>query len=169
MLHDTPTPTLHPIHRNSYHHPAQLLDGKRAVRSVRSRLRPGVDDAARVGVVGSSAGGCAMAFFRFLYVQVRSDLRDPPPKTHAHAGGHLSATVAAHHDGGNVSAFDPVDRFRYVTDASTSLNAIACLASCDTSPATPKYTHATAPVRTLPCSCTQWCHLTPASPTRARG
>ena len=43
-------------HIHSYHHPAQLLDGQRAVRTVRSRLRPGVDDAMRVGVVGSSAG-----------------------------------------------------------------------------------------------------------------
>lgn len=48
-------PHIH-IHVRSYHHPAQLLDGQRAVRAVRSRLRPGIDDPMRVGVVGSSAG-----------------------------------------------------------------------------------------------------------------
>lgn len=53
----TPLP-ISTTHTHSYHHPAQLLDGQRAVRLVRSRLRPGVDDAWRVGVVGSSAGAC---------------------------------------------------------------------------------------------------------------
>ena len=63
-----------------YHHPVELGDAQRAIRTVRSkaadyRLLPD-----RIGIMGFSAGG------------------------------HLSATAATHFDAGNASAADPIDR-----------------------------------------------------------
>jgi hypothetical protein len=109
---------------NRYHHPTQLLDAQRALRTVRSRLREGIDDPARVGVVGSSAGEsmciylcvCMCGSVRHVYVCVTINIPTLyiHVHTHNHIGGHLSATVAAYHDAGNASALDPVDRFRSV-------------------------------------------------------
>ena len=63
-----------------YHHPVELGDAQRAIRTVRSkaadyRLLPD-----RIGIMGFSAGG------------------------------HLSATAATHFDAGNAGATDPIDR-----------------------------------------------------------
>ena len=63
-----------------YHHPNELMDAQRAIRTVRSRaaeygLRPD-----RIGIMGFSAGG------------------------------HLAATAGTHFDAGNSSAPDPVER-----------------------------------------------------------
>lgn len=65
---------------NGYHHPVQLGDAQRALRVVRSRAAQDGIDAARVGIMGFSAGG------------------------------HLAATAGTHFDAGNASAADAVDR-----------------------------------------------------------
>jgi acetyl esterase/lipase len=66
---------------NGYRHPVMLNDAARALRLVRSfaKKREGMD-AARVGIIGSSAGG------------------------------HLAATLATHFDAGNAQASDAVER-----------------------------------------------------------
>ncbi|MEO6568876.1 MAG: alpha/beta hydrolase, partial [Opitutaceae bacterium] len=64
-----------------YRHPTELNDVARAVRMVRSFAQKQGLDSARVGVIGSSAGG------------------------------HLAATIATHFDTGKPEAADPVDRF----------------------------------------------------------
>src|SRR5262245_15019923 len=63
-----------------YHHPVELGDIQRAVRTLRSRAAEWHLDASRIGVMGFSAGG------------------------------HLAATVSSRHDEGNASATDPIDR-----------------------------------------------------------
>jgi len=63
-----------------YHHPVQLNDAARAVRLVRSFARRDGLDPARVGVMGSSAGG------------------------------HLAATVATQFNAAATGASDPIDR-----------------------------------------------------------
>ena len=63
-----------------YHHPVQLNDAARAVRMVRSFARRDGLDPARVGVMGSSAGG------------------------------HLAATVATQFNAAATGASDPIDR-----------------------------------------------------------
>ena len=65
---------------NGYRHPVMLDDVSRAVRLVRSFARRDGLDPARVGVIGSSAGG------------------------------HLAATIATHFDAGRADATDPVER-----------------------------------------------------------
>jgi acetyl esterase/lipase len=63
-----------------YHHPVEMGDAQRALRIVRSHASAWHIDAARIGVMGFSAGG------------------------------HLAATVSTHFDSGNPSAADAVDR-----------------------------------------------------------
>ena len=65
---------------NAYHHPAMLHDAARAVRTVRANATQWGLDHARVGVIGSSAGG------------------------------HLAATLLTHFDAGQPNAADPVER-----------------------------------------------------------
>ena len=63
-----------------YHHPAMLNDAARAIRMVRSRAAEWKVDPARIGVMGSSAGG------------------------------HLASTILTHFDAGQADAADPIDR-----------------------------------------------------------
>jgi acetyl esterase/lipase len=65
---------------NGYRHPAMLLDIMRAIRMVRSHAAEWQIDPARVGVMGSSAGG------------------------------HLASTALTHFDDGQPAAGDPVER-----------------------------------------------------------
>jgi acetyl esterase/lipase len=64
----------------TYHHPIEIGDMQRAIRTVRSKAAEWHVDPARVGVMGYSAGG------------------------------HLAATASTHFDKGNPSATDPIDR-----------------------------------------------------------
>ena len=63
-----------------YHHPIEMNDAQRAMRYVRANAKRYKIDAARVGILGFSAGG------------------------------HLASTVATHYDEGNPAAPDSVDR-----------------------------------------------------------
>jgi acetyl esterase/lipase len=63
-----------------YHHPVELGDVQRAIRLVRGRASTWNVDAARIGVMGFSAGG------------------------------HLAMTASTMFDGGNAGAPDPIDR-----------------------------------------------------------
>jgi acetyl esterase/lipase len=63
-----------------YHHPIELGDMQRAIRTVRSHAAEWHVDPARIGVMGFSAGG------------------------------HLASTASTHFDRGNGSAADPIDR-----------------------------------------------------------
>ena len=63
-----------------YHDPAMLEDAQRAIRMVRARAAAWHVDTARVGVLGSSAGG------------------------------HLAATASTHYDAGLPSSGDPIER-----------------------------------------------------------
>jgi len=65
---------------SGYRHPRMLEDAARAVRLVRARAADWNVDAARVGIMGSSAGG------------------------------HLASTLLTHFDAGNTNAPDPIDR-----------------------------------------------------------
>ena len=65
---------------NGYRHPVMLHDAKRALRLVRSFARRDGLDPARIGVIGSSAGG------------------------------HLASTLATHFDAGQPGSTDPVER-----------------------------------------------------------
>jgi len=64
----------------TYHHPIELGDAQRAIRLVRAHAAEWRLDAARIGIVGFSAGG------------------------------HLAMSASTHFDAGNPSAADPVDR-----------------------------------------------------------
>jgi acetyl esterase/lipase len=66
--------------RHGYRHPAMLRDAARAVRTVRARATEWGVDPARVGVIGSSAGG------------------------------HLASTILTHCDRGDPTSDDPVER-----------------------------------------------------------
>jgi acetyl esterase/lipase len=66
--------------KNGYRHPAMLNDAARAVRLVRAKAAEWRIDPARVGVMGSSAGG------------------------------HLASTVLTHFDAGRPDDTDPVER-----------------------------------------------------------
>ena len=63
-----------------YHHPIELHDAQRAIRMVRSRAAEYGLQAARLGIMGFSAGG------------------------------HLASTAGTHFDDGDASAADPIDR-----------------------------------------------------------
>ena len=63
-----------------YHHPIELGDMQRAIRTVRSRASELHIATDRIGVMGFSAGG------------------------------HLAATASTHFDNGNATATDPIDR-----------------------------------------------------------
>jgi acetyl esterase/lipase len=63
-----------------YHHPIELGDIQRAIRTLRSRAAEWHIDPARIGVMGFSAGG------------------------------HLASTASTHFDPGNPAASDPIDR-----------------------------------------------------------
>lgn len=65
---------------HGYRHPSMLQDAARAVRWVRAHAAEWGVDPARVGIMGSSAGG------------------------------HLASTLLTHHDAGDPKAPDPVDR-----------------------------------------------------------
>jgi acetyl esterase/lipase len=65
---------------NGYRHPAEMHDIQRAIRYVRAHAPDWSIDSARIGVIGSSAGG------------------------------HLASTAATHFDAGNPTASDPVER-----------------------------------------------------------
>lgn len=65
---------------HGYRHPAMLDDASRAVRTVRSRAAEWGIDPARIGIMGSSAGG------------------------------HLASTVMTHFDAGDENSTDPVQR-----------------------------------------------------------
>jgi acetyl esterase/lipase len=62
------------------HHPIEMGDAQRAIRTVRSHAAAWHIDPARIGIMGFSAGG------------------------------HLAATVSTHFDAGQPAAADPVDR-----------------------------------------------------------
>jgi len=63
-----------------YHHPVMLQDAARAVRLVRAWARRDGRDPARIGIIGSSAGG------------------------------HLASTLLVHHDAGQADSADPIER-----------------------------------------------------------
>jgi acetyl esterase/lipase len=63
-----------------YHHPIELGDIQRAIRTLRARAAEWHLDPARIGVMGFSAGG------------------------------HLASTASTHFDAGNPAAPDPIDR-----------------------------------------------------------
>src|SRR5580700_3887093 len=63
-----------------YHHPIELGDAQRAIRTVRSRAADYAFEPDRIGIMGFSAGG------------------------------HLASTAGTHFDAGNASAADPIDR-----------------------------------------------------------
>lgn len=65
---------------NGYHHPAELEDAQRALRTVRFKAAAWGIDPHRIGIMGSSAGG------------------------------HLASTLMTHFDAGNADADDPIDR-----------------------------------------------------------
>lgn len=67
-------------HAPRYRHPAPLNDAQRAIRHVRHHAEEYGVDAARVGILGFSAGG------------------------------HLASTAATHFDSGNADADDPIDQ-----------------------------------------------------------
>ena len=64
----------------SYHHPIELGDAQRAIRTVRARAAEWGIDPRRLGVIGFSAGG------------------------------HLASTTGTHFDAGNASSSDPIER-----------------------------------------------------------
>jgi acetyl esterase/lipase len=65
---------------DGYRHPAMLNDAARALRTIRAAARREGRDPARVGIIGSSAGG------------------------------HLASTLLTHFDAGDASSPDPVER-----------------------------------------------------------
>jgi acetyl esterase/lipase len=65
---------------SGHRHPVPMMDGQRAIRTVRARATEWGIDPARIGVMGFSAGG------------------------------HLASTLATHFDDGQSDAEDPIDR-----------------------------------------------------------
>lgn len=63
-----------------YHHPIELGDAQRAIRTIRSKAAEYRVDPARIGIMGFSAGG------------------------------HLASTAGTHYDAGKADAADPIDR-----------------------------------------------------------
>lgn len=71
----------------TYHHPVEIGDAQRAIRTVRSRAAEWKVDPNRIGIIGFSAGG------------------------------HLASTAATHFDKGDPAASDPIDRVSCRPDA----------------------------------------------------
>ena len=65
---------------NGYHHPVMLQDAARALRTLRAFARRDGLDPARIGIIGSSAGG------------------------------HLASTLLTHFDAGQPDSLDPIER-----------------------------------------------------------
>lgn len=65
---------------NGYHHPCMLQDAARAMRTVRSQAAKWKIDPAKIGIIGSSAGG------------------------------HLASTLMTHFDAGKADDADPIER-----------------------------------------------------------
>jgi len=63
-----------------YHHPCELNDASRAIRTVRARANEWGIDPAKIGILGFSAGG------------------------------HLASTAGTHYDAGDPNAEDPIER-----------------------------------------------------------
>jgi acetyl esterase/lipase len=68
------------MHGTGHMHPVPMMDGQRAIRTVRARAAEWKLDPSRVGVLGFSAGG------------------------------HLASTLGTHFDKGNAKSEDPIDR-----------------------------------------------------------
>jgi acetyl esterase/lipase len=68
------------LHGTGHQHPIPMLDGQRAIRTVRARAAEWKIDPKRVGIIGFSAGG------------------------------HLASTLGTHFDAGDSKASDPIDR-----------------------------------------------------------
>ena len=68
------------LHGTGHQHPIPMLDGQRAIRTVRARSTEWKIDPNRVGIIGFSAGG------------------------------HLASTLGTHIDAGDSKATDPIDR-----------------------------------------------------------
>jgi hypothetical protein len=102
---------------SSYHAPVPELDAKRAMRVVRNRLRPYIDDTFKVrrqNIFIFCTLGCthSSSFLSLYPLQVGM--------IGSSAGGHLTATVLAYHDEGDARAADPIERKRYVKNAATT-------------------------------------------------
>jgi acetyl esterase/lipase len=68
------------MHSTGHMHPIPMMDGQRAIRTVRARATEWKIDPSRVGVLGFSAGG------------------------------HLASTLGTHFDKGNAQSEDPIER-----------------------------------------------------------
>ena len=68
------------MHSTGHMHPIPMMDGQRAIRTVRARAAQWKIDPSRVGVLGFSAGG------------------------------HLASTLGTHFDSGNAQSEDPIER-----------------------------------------------------------
>src|SRR3954468_12422142 len=68
------------MHGTGHMHPVPMMDGQRAIRTVRSRAKEWNLDPNRVGVLGFSAGG------------------------------HLASTLGTHFDAGKADSSDPIER-----------------------------------------------------------
>src|SRR4029078_818685 len=68
------------MHATGHMHPVPMMDGRRAMRTVRSRASEWKIDPSRIGVMGFSAGG------------------------------HLASTLATHFDAGKAGSGDPIER-----------------------------------------------------------
>lgn len=68
------------MHGTGHMHPVPMMDGQRAIRTVRARAKEWNIDPNRIGVMGFSAGG------------------------------HLTSTLGTHFDAGNAKSNDPIER-----------------------------------------------------------
>ncbi len=82
-----------------HRHPAPLLDAARAIRTLRHRAEELKLDARRIGILGFSAGG------------------------------HLASTISTHHDVGDESAADPIERHSSRPDFSILLYPVISMQS----------------------------------------
>ena len=68
------------MHGTGHMHPVPMMDGQRAIRTVRARAAEWKIDPSRIGVLGFSAGG------------------------------HLASTLGTHFDKGDAKSADPIER-----------------------------------------------------------